>query len=216
VSSVFLIPEGVPPQRATLASNLETAVNAVWDSDISVGDSVLVAGFGIIGALISMLVSRIPGVSLAVLETNGYRCRLARDMGFRVLNKSTMRNDVFDCALNTTADGKALQYCMDHTGYESQVTEVSFYAAKEISIILGENFHTGRKRIVVSQVSHIPGKKLNRWDYRRRKGLVFSLLKDARFDELIRNTIAFAEAPGVFDQIRNGAINEISIVLQYR
>lgn len=37
-NSVFAIPKGVPPKRATLASNVETAVNAVWESHVSIGD----------------------------------------------------------------------------------------------------------------------------------------------------------------------------------
>jgi len=67
-SSVFVIPSDIPAQRAVLASQVETAVNAVWDSRISLGDHVLVAGFGLVGAIIALMASGIPGVKVSILE----------------------------------------------------------------------------------------------------------------------------------------------------
>lgn len=215
-SSAFLIPDGVPPQRAVLAGNLETAVNTLWDSEISIGDSILIAGFGLIGALIAILASGIPGIAITVYEKNEFRCRLALQLGFRVFSESGKTDHLFDAAINTTGDENALQFCIDKTGYESQVTEVSFYGSKPVSVLLGGSFHSARKRIVVSQVSHIPGNRLNRWDHRRRKDLVFHLLRDKRYDSLTGNVIPFKESPGVFTKLRGGSINEISVLLRYQ
>jgi threonine dehydrogenase-like Zn-dependent dehydrogenase len=212
---VFPLPHEIPPQRAVLAGNLETAVNALWDSEISVGDSILIAGFGLIGALIAMLASDIPGVSIAVHETNDNRRKMAVQFGFQLFDNSKKGAGSFDAAFNTTGNDSALQLCIDHTGYESMVTEVSFYGTNRVSLHLGGNFHTSRKKIVVSQVSNIPGKKLSRWDAGRRKRLVFDLLKNSRFDALVENTIPFSHAPHLFNLIRNGSVNEISVVLKY-
>jgi threonine dehydrogenase-like Zn-dependent dehydrogenase len=214
-SSVFLIPDEVPPQRAVLAGNFETAVNAVWDSEISVGDTVVIAGFGLIGALIAMLVSDIPGVTVKVHETNEKRCRVAMKMGFKPALNAGDAAASFDVAFNTTADSEGLQFCIDNTGFEGQVTEVSYYGAERVSVLLGETFHTARKKIVMSQVSHIPGKKMGRWDQQRRKNLVFDLLRDNRYDSLVENIVPFWDAPGLFNNIRNGSIDEISVILRY-
>ena len=214
-SSVFVIPVEIPAQRAVLASQVETAVNAVWDSSISLGDNVLVAGFGLIGSIIALLVSSIPGVKVSILEKNEYRKEIAREMCFRVLDKMDNNDEVFDVAIHTTGDEKILQFCIDHVGHESQVTEVSFYGKKTVALILGETFHTGRKRIVMSQVSQIPSQRMNRWDTERRKNLVFDILKDKRFDLLAGNIIPFEQAPVLFNKIRDGLINDISVVFQY-
>jgi threonine dehydrogenase-like Zn-dependent dehydrogenase len=214
-SSVFVIPAEIPAQRAVLASQVETAVNAVWDSRISLGDNVLVAGFGLVGAVIALLASHIPGVKVTILEKNEYRKEIAREMCFHVPDKMEDNDEVFDVAVHTTGDEKVLQFCIDHIGHESQVTEVSFYGKKTVTLMLGETFHSGRKRIVVSQVSQIPSQRISRWDSERRKKLVFDILKDKRFDLLVGNIIPFEHAPVLFNQIRYGLINDISVVFQY-
>ena len=214
-SSVIVIPAEIPAQRAVLASQVETAVNAVWDSRISLGDTVLVAGFGLVGAIIALLVSGIPGVKVSILEKNEYRKEIAREMCFHLLDKMDDNDEEFDVAIHTTGDENILQFCIDHIGHESQVTEVSFYGKQTVTLRLGETFHTGRKRIVVSQVSQIPSQRMNRWDLERRKNLVFDILKDKRFDLLAGNIIPFKQAPFLFNQIRYGLINDISVVFQY-
>ncbi len=214
-SSVFVIPSEIPAQRAVLASQVETAVNAIWDSRISLGDTVLIAGFGLVGAIIALLASGIPGVKVAILEKNEYGKRLQGRCVFMCWTSMDDNDEVFDVAIHTTGDEKALQFCIDHIGYESQVTEVSFYGKKSVTLMLGETFHTGRKRIVVSQVSQIPSQRMIRWDLERRKKLVFDILKDKRFDLLAGNIIPFEHAPVLFNQIRYGLINDISVVFQY-
>lgn len=215
-SSVFEIPADIPPQRAVLASQVETAINAIWDSRISIGDTVLVAGFGLIGAITAMLVSGIPGVKVSILEKNEYRKEVARQMCFDVPDTQVHEDMLFDAAIHTAGDEKAMQFCIDHIGHESQVTEVSFYGKKSVTLNLGESFHTGRKSIVMSQVSHIPSHKMARWNLRRRKEFVFDILKDTRFDLLTDKIIPFEQAPVLFNQIRYGLVNDLTVIFQYK
>ena len=215
-SSVYVIPEEIPVRRAVMASQVETAVNAIWDSHITIGDTVLIAGFGLVGAASALLASCIPGVKVVILEKNEYRKQVAREMCFEVVDRPEDNNEVFDVAIHTTADEKALQFCIGHIGNECQVTEVSFYGKKPVSVNLGETFHTLRKKIVMSQVSQIPSQRLNRWDHQRRKKLVFELLKDNRFDRLESKAVPFEQAPFFFNQIRYGLINEIAVIFQYK
>ena len=73
--SVYILPDTLDPLTAVLISNMETAVNAVWDSEVSIGDRVLVVGSGSIGLLIARILSGIAGVQVQVSET-GTRRRL--------------------------------------------------------------------------------------------------------------------------------------------
>ncbi len=74
----YAFPPDVPPGRATLASNLETAVNVLWDAQVALGERVLVVGFGIVGSLVARLLSLIPGVQLEVVDAAPAKQRLAR------------------------------------------------------------------------------------------------------------------------------------------
>lgn len=210
---VSVIPEGIPDRRAVLASVMETAVNAVWDSEVSIGDLVLVNGFGLIGALIALLASQIPGVRVHVCEPNTERNHLAEKLGFILCDGNI--NTLYDVAFNATARGEGLQYCIDNTDYEGTIVEVSWFGNGKIELDLGGSFHIRRQRIIASQVSKIPKEKVNNWDFKGRKDLVFKLLENPDFDALLTSPIPFSEAPAVFDRIRNESMNEISVTFRY-
>ncbi|MFO8142324.1 MAG: dehydrogenase, partial [Marinobacter sp.] len=72
-SAVTVLPEQVPPERAILAANMETAINGLWDAQPAVGDRVAVVGLGVVGLLVAWLVRQIPGVELLAIDTNPAR-----------------------------------------------------------------------------------------------------------------------------------------------
>ena len=50
-SAAVVLPENVPPQRAVLAANMETALNAVWDAAPGPADRIGIVGAGVVGSL---------------------------------------------------------------------------------------------------------------------------------------------------------------------
>ncbi len=198
VSDVFEVSEEIPSARATLASNVETAVTALWDAHVMVGDRALVVGFGIIGSLVARLLSQICGVSVVVAEVSPERLALARQMGFNAIEPQDLTTG-FDVAFHASASSGGLQTCIDMVGFEGRVVELSWYGARPAEVRLGTSFHSQRKSIVSSQVSHISPHQRGRWDYRRRKHLVFNLLKDEAFDAHITEVVAFDQLPGWFE-----------------
>ena len=210
---VFEVPASVPAKRATLASNMETAINAVWDAGISVGDRVVVAGFGLIGSLVSRVIQMMPGVELAVLEKDDNKRKLAHEMGFAAAGEVTP--GYFDKAINTTASGEALQKCIESVGQEGIVVELSWYGTHGVNLKLGADFHYQRKKILSSQVSRIPENHSARWNYHRRKQVVFELLKSAVFDEHITRVIPFEESPAFFHELRNGQYKGLGCCIRY-
>jgi threonine dehydrogenase-like Zn-dependent dehydrogenase len=59
--AVVPLPDGLPPARAVLAANMETALNAVWDAAPAAADKVAVVGVGVVGALVAWLREHLPG-----------------------------------------------------------------------------------------------------------------------------------------------------------
>ena len=210
-AQLCVIPDGIPPLRATLASNLETVVNAIWDSKVQIGDRVLVVGFGMIGALLSRVLSQIPALQLTILEKADERRALAADMGFALHDGQ----DDYDCAFHTTAQSAGLQATLDAVGQEGRVVELSWYGIRQASLSLGGHFHYGRKQIISSQVSHLPAWKAARWDFARRKAVVFRLLQQAVFDQHITQLLDFREAPDYFRAVRSGHPPALGTAIRY-
>src|SRR5437763_661552 len=57
IEAVTIVPDAVPPARAVLAANMETAINGVWDARPSLGDRVTIVGAGTVGTLVAWLVA---------------------------------------------------------------------------------------------------------------------------------------------------------------
>jgi NADPH:quinone reductase-like Zn-dependent oxidoreductase len=195
---LFVVPEGVPAARATLAANLETAVNAVWDAQVPAGAACLVVGFGIVGSLIARLLSRMPGTAVTVCDRDATKCALAATLGFCACAPEAVQHG-FDVAFHASASGEGLQLCIDATGFEATIVEASWYGTRAVTLQLGGSFHNQRKRIVSTQVSSIAAPMRERWSFARRKALAFELLRDAAFDAHITESVAFAQLPAWFN-----------------
>ena len=207
---LFYLEEGVDLKRAALISNMETAVNAIWDAEIQLGDKVLICGYGLIGALVAELCRSIPGVTIEIAEVNASRKKLLLENGF-----SSWKGTDFDVAFNCSAHEEGLQICIDQVGYEGKVVEMSWYGLNSVNINLGGDFHYLRKRIISSQVSQIPTHKKNRWDYKRRKKLVCELLKQPTYASLIDHEIDFKDSPAFFNSLRSNQLNHLTCLIKY-
>jgi len=211
VNDLSQLPDQLPLLRATLASNLETALNAVWDSGVSIGDRVLVVGFGIIGSLLARLLKSMKGVQLWIAETEASRLALAQEMGFATTEDKA---DV-DVAFHTSGSSSGLQQCINQVGQEGKVIELSWYGQQAVELHLGGSFHQQRKQLISSQVASLPAARRARWDYRRRKAVVMELLKDPAFDQHLGSTIPLEQASSLFADIRQHSSTTLSWVIAY-
>src|SRR5438445_10457716 len=82
-AAVIPVPDRIPPQRAVLAANMETALNALWDGAPGPADRIAVVGGGIVGLLIARLCARMPGVEVSLVDVAPERAALARALGAR-------------------------------------------------------------------------------------------------------------------------------------
>lgn len=213
---VYTVPSSIPPERASLASNMETAVNAVWDSGVTLGDRVLVVGFGTVGSLVTRLVSGLPGVRVQVVDTDTDKVELAGKMGFEAAVRHRGGTGAgFDVAFHASGTGEGLQTAVDQVGFEGTVVDLSWYGSRKISLALGGTFHAGRKRIVSSQVSHVANRKRSRWDRQRREELVFSCLEDSGYDAHLTSAVSFEDLPELFRSLRDSPARKLSYLVTY-
>jgi 2-desacetyl-2-hydroxyethyl bacteriochlorophyllide A dehydrogenase len=201
VSSEMLsiLPAGLPPRRAVLAANMETALNVVWDAAILPGDRVAVFGAGAVGALVAFIASRIIGTEIVLLDCNPSRSRLAEKLG--VVFEGNEPSGEFDVLINATGSADVLAMALKHAGQEARVVEASWYGDTMASIALGGAFHARRLSIVSSQVGSVPAGRLARWSPSRRMEKALDLLLDDRLDTLISGETAFADLADAYPAV---------------
>jgi threonine dehydrogenase-like Zn-dependent dehydrogenase len=186
----------------------------LWDAQVCLGERVLVVGFGIVGSLVARLLSFMPGVQLEVVDTAPAKQRLASDMGFRSTRVDDLERS-FDLAIHASASSEGLQVALDSVGFEGRVVDLSWYGIRPVTVQLGGTFHNQRKRIISSQVSTIAPAQRPRWDNRRRKSLVFDLLRRPEFDTHLTHTVAFEALPRLFQQLSHPPTEGLAYLVEY-
>jgi NADPH:quinone reductase-like Zn-dependent oxidoreductase len=194
------LPGALPPERAVLAANMETALTILWDSGAGAGDRIAVIGAGVVGALVATLAARLPGADVTLVDINPDRAGLAAALGvgFALPDAAPTECDV---VIHTSASEAGLTLALSLAGQDATVVEASWHGDSAVSVPLGGPFHSRRLRLISSQVGHIPAARLPRWTYRRRLSKALELLCDPRLDVLISGETDFAELPSAYPGI---------------
>jgi NADPH:quinone reductase-like Zn-dependent oxidoreductase len=191
---VVPVPAAVPPARAVLAANMETALNALWDGAPGPADRIAVVGGGIVGLLIARLCARMPGVEVTLVDIAPERAALARALGARFAAPDEAPRDC-DLVFHASASAQGLATALGLAGEEATIVELSWYGAGEVAAPLGEAFHSRRLRLVASQVGKVAPSHRARWTHGRRLSAALALLDDPALDVLLAPAIDFGELP---------------------
>jgi NADPH:quinone reductase-like Zn-dependent oxidoreductase len=198
--AAIIVPPGTPPERAILAPQMETALNALWDAAPRAGDQIAVVGGGVIGCLVAYLCARIPGCSVALIDPDESRQNIAVAFGatFALPDEAPAGNDLVFHASGTAS---GLQTALSLAGFEASVIELSWYGKTPVQVPLGASFHSQRLILRSSQVGAIAPERWARWNHTRRLALALSLTADPRLDILLDKIIPFEELPAALPKI---------------
>jgi 2-desacetyl-2-hydroxyethyl bacteriochlorophyllide A dehydrogenase len=199
-ASAFLLPDGVPPDRAVLAANLETAVNGLWDAGPNIGDRIVVIGAGTVGCLVARIAGGMPGCEVELVDVNPRRATIARALGVRFMGPDEVA-DGADVVIHTSGSPTGLELALRVAGLETVIVEMSWYGDRVVPLALGEGFHARRLTLKSSQVGRVASSQRARWDTRRRMQLALTMLTDPALDVLITGESDFDALPQVMAQL---------------
>ncbi len=212
--AILPVPDGVPPRRATLAANMETALNVVWDSGAGPGDRVLVLGAGVVGLMAARLLARTPGTEVTVADRDERKAAAAGAMGARFADLDRLPRGV-DVVVDATGSGEALADAIDAAALEARIVVAGWLGAGTAAVPLGGAFHSLRLALVSSQVGRVPQHRAPRWTQARRLAKALELLGDAALDALFTHELALADAPRELPRLLAGDTGALAITLRY-
>lgn len=203
-TAVTPLPAGLPPQRAVLAANMETALNGVWDAAIRPGDRVCVIGLGVVGLLAARLAARIPGTTVLAFDIDPAKGEPAAALGLDFA--SAAPGGEFDVVLHASGHPDGLVTALGVAGFEATIVELSWYGATPVTLPLGEAFHSRRLTIRSSQVGSVATAQRGRWSHARRLAKALELLDDPALDVLIDGESRFADLPATMAALAEGRL----------
>lgn len=208
VESALPIPDTVTSERAVLGPQMETALNATWDSGLCLGDRVAVVGGGVIGLLVAWLCARVPGVSVSVIDIDPSRRAIAELFGARFLTPGDAMPEGYDVVFHASASQEGLELALTLAGFEATIVELSWYGTKRVTVELGGIFHSGRLRLVGSQVGAVATPRRARRSHGQRLAQALALCADTSLDALVGEETPFADIPTRLPAIlgRQGAL----------
>lgn len=211
---VNLLPEALPARRAVLSANMETALNAVWDSGASAGDRIVVVGAGILGLLTASLMGKLPGADVTVVDPVAQRRDLAERFGIGFAAPEDAPRDA-DVVIHASANPAGLTTALGCAGNQATIVELSWYGEQLVPAPLGGAFHAKRLRLISSQVGQIPPVRAPRWTYGRRMQKAMQLLCDERYDALISEEVAFEDLPKEMPRLLAADAPGLTAVIRY-
>jgi NADPH:quinone reductase-like Zn-dependent oxidoreductase len=198
--AVVPLPEGVPPQRAVLAANMETALNAVWDVAPGPAGRIAIVGAGAVGALVAFLCGQVAGAQVTLVDINPARAELARKLGVNFASPDTAPTDC-DLVVHASGTAAGLATALSLAAFEATVLELSWYGDAQVPVPLGGAFHSRRLKLISSQVGHVAPSHRADWTHKRRLAAAIEKLADARLDALLAPGVAFSDLPAKLPDI---------------
>lgn len=193
-AAVVPVPDTVPPGRAILAANMETALNGLWDLAPRIGDRIVVIGAGTVGCLVARLAARIPGCAVTLVDVDPAKAAVAATLGVSFARPDAAEGDA-DCVVHASGAPAGLQTALALAGFEATVLELSWFGTAAVPLPLGEAFHSRRLVLRSSQVGQIAAARRARWSHRQRLCKALELLDDPALDALVTGESRFADLP---------------------
>lgn len=199
--AVIPVPEGLPPARAVLGANMETALNALWDASPAPGTRCLVVGAGLLGLLVTALLSLRPDLRVEVSDLRPEVAPVAAHFRVTFLTPEQVESGAYGLAFHSSATSAGLQSAIDALSFEGRVIELSWFGDSPVQVVLGGAFHANRLSIVASQVGHVARPRRHATSRRERLALALAALADPRLDTLVSEEVAFADLPAALPRL---------------
>lgn len=204
-----VLPSHVSFEEGTFGTLAALAVHIVRLSDLQIGESCAVVGFGLVGQLIA-LTARLAGARIvAIKEHRDIRRSLAQSLGFSLAEQSSAYDVVFESAGTPSSLSDALALSVKcgrvvAAGSLREAVNLDVYRdvhAKSVALIgaHGSSQHT------VSRV--------NRWSERENRAAALDFIADGRLpvERLLTARMHASAALEAFDVLRSRKTNAITL-----
>ena len=212
--AVVPVPDDVPARRAVLAGAVETAVNALWDAPPLLGDRVTVVGAGMVGCCVARLLARFPCADVQLIDVDEDRADVAARLGVPFVSPGDAKGER-DLVVHASATAAGLQLSLGLLRTEGTVLELSWYGDQQVTLSLGDVFHSRRLGLRASQVGTVAPARRGARTARDRLVLALDVLRDPAFHALLTGSSSFDDLPEVMARLADGRLPAVCHTIAY-
>jgi 2-desacetyl-2-hydroxyethyl bacteriochlorophyllide A dehydrogenase len=224
-ASVIVLPDDIEPEAAVFLANMETAVNLVQDGAPAIGERIAVLGQGVVGLLLTSLLSRFPLADLTAVDgvaarraqglLAGARQVFAPEAVAASLQHQSSTCSGADLIYEVSGVPEALNLAVSLSGYSSRIVIGSWYGNKSTVVPLGGAAHRNRLHISTSQVSTIAPQLSGRWDKARRFELAWEMIRQIRPQQLITHRAPLHEADALYKLLHEAPGDVLQAIFRF-
>lgn len=227
-ADVIPIPEDIADRDALFLAAAETAVTLVLDGRPAIGERTVVFGQGVVGLLVTALLSRHPIGDLVAVEPSAARRRAAMEAGADIAAdpvelaglaagwQSGPEGDLADLVYELSGNPLALNQAIGVAGFGARIVIGSWYGSKPAALDLGGRFHRSRIRLTASQVSTLPPELSGRWTKARRIAVAWEMIRRVAPSRWISHEFPVEDAARAYALLDSGAEDVLQVILRYR
>jgi threonine dehydrogenase-like Zn-dependent dehydrogenase len=164
--------------------------------------------------MVATLLRTFPLQRLQLVDLDPGRKQLADTVGVEFSHPDDALADC-DIVFHCSASQEGLERSLQLAGDEGDVIEMSWYANREVTLPLGEDFHARRLSIRASQVGVVARARRHRRTNADRLALAVSLLADPVFDAFLTGSSPFSALPNVVQELADGSLDALCHVIEY-
>lgn len=228
--NLFALPQHMAPEDALFLPNLETALTLAHDGAPLAGEQVVIFGQGIVGLLLTAILSRYPLLFLATIDHYPLRREFSETVGAQVtLDPQQLKEkecplslltgsgfyEGADLAYEISGNPDALMQAIEVTGYSGRVVIGSWYGTKKNVLDLGGNFHRKRILMLSSQVSTISPHLRGRFSKGRLLSLAWKLASDMKPSRFITHRFPVSHAAEAYGLLDTKPGEAVQVILTY-
>jgi threonine dehydrogenase-like Zn-dependent dehydrogenase len=225
----YLVPEGMPADRALFLANMESALNLVMDAAPRAGERGMVCGQGIVGLLTMAVLSQLPLEELIATDPIALRREWSEKLGASlVVDPSRGRElavleqclfddeqDGLDFAIEVSGQVEALNQAIRLCGFDSRIVVGSWYGRNPGLVDLGGHFHRRRVKLISSQVSTINPVLSGRWSKERRLALALDWLDRIAPEQFITHRFGLSDCQTAFEWAADPNSGALQVIFEY-
>ena len=235
-NAVIPLPDSLSDEDAAFLPNVETAVGLLMDGAPLIGERVAVFGLGVVGLLVTSLLSDYPVDTLVAVDPLPERRRLARNAGATHVASPTDLEEIrrvleigdasvhdpttqpaagADLVFELSGQPAALNQALEACGYGGRIILGSWYGKRTADVDLGARFHRSHISLRSSQVSTIGPEHRARFTKDRRMRVALAMCEQLRPYQAWGTTYGMNEAKEAYERIADGSTNHPQILLSY-